>query len=321
VRSPFNFNYKGETVGLFIFGLVLGLIAIGCLVVRHFEFEGDRYPVWIGGVVIGFIAVLVLFFSMYRSVPPRSVGIEVQLGKVQGTLQSGPHLVKPWTKVINFPSTIETTKLQGQGTANDEDGPCVSVRLGNQTTACVNVTAQWQVDVNDGDGVDKLYAQYRSFDHIEPSLVMPQTLHSLYKSMETFNPIATLNRDTGSVDVRTADFEAQGQAELQEAVGSAIKITKYTINLIQYDQDTQNKINNFAGSVADTRIAQQQEITNQAKSRANDALASSDASKNPAVLAQNCLDFTERAVKAGQALPPTWSCFGGGGASPLLTVK
>jgi regulator of protease activity HflC (stomatin/prohibitin superfamily) len=308
-------------VGLLIFGLLLGLIAIICLALRTKEIDGARVPFWIIGLVFGFFAVLTLFFSMYRSVPPRSVGIEVQLGKVQGTLQSGPHMVKPWTKVINFPSTIETTKLQGQGTAGDEDGPCATVRLGNQTTGCVNVSAQWQVDVNDREGVDKLYAQYRSFDHIEPNLVMPQLLHSLYKPMESFNPISSLNRDSGTVDVKTSDFEAQGQAELQQAVGSAIKITKYTINLIQYDQDTQNKINSFAGSVADTRIAQQQEVTNQAKSRANDALAESEASKNPAVLAQNCLDFTERATKAGQALPPTWSCFGGGGTNTLLSIK
>jgi len=303
----------------FVTALIFGAIGIAAIFTRHIKIEGESFPIWTFGVGFLFIATLMFFGSTYRSVPPRAVGIEVSLGKVKGTLQSGPHLVKPWVKVISFPSTIETTRLQGDGKADVDDGPCVTVRLANQTTACVNATVQWHVNVNDSKGIDAIYASYRSFAHIEPNLVRPQIQHSLLSPFETYTPIAVLAAN-GNLEVPTKTLEDQGRTTLEAALGNGISITQFTINLVQYDAATQDKINGYASAVADTRIATQQEQTANARRAANDALNASQASTNPGVITQNCLDLTERLTKDGKSLPASWSCLGNG-ATPVVNVK
>lgn len=310
---------------LFITALIFGIIGLALVVIRNIKWQSGysssevSFPVWMVGVGILAFASLLFFFSTYRSVPPRSVGIKVSLGKVQGTLQSGPHLVKPWVKVISFPSTIETTRLQGDGKADIDDGPCVTVRLGNQTTACVNATIQWHVNVNDSKGVDALYASYRSFNHIEPNLVRPQVQHSLLAPFENYNPLAVLAAN-GNLETPTKTLEDQGRTTLEQVLGNGISVTQYTINLVQYDAQTQDKINGYSSAVADTRIATQQEQTANARRAANDALNASQASTNPGVITQNCLDLTERLSKDGKSLPASWTCLGNG-ATPVVNVK
>lgn len=298
-------------VFLFIVGLILGLLGIIgiCL--------GDDYR--IGGVVLAVVALVCCMGSTVRVVEPRSVGIEITLGKVTDAKSSGLHFVLPWSKVENYPSTIQTTRLEGGGDHQGQDGPCVTVRLGNQTTACVNVAAQWTVNTNDLESIQKLYTQWKSFGNLEPQLIRPRIQHALLDPFQTYDPMQVLKNGEQLV-APTAELEAKAKELLIKEVGNGIQIHSLTINLIGYDQTTQEKINAFSQAVADTRIAEQQRFTAEAKRQANEALASSSASSDEGVLLQNCLDTTERLTKEGKALPAGWTCFGGS-SSPVVRVN
>jgi len=302
---------------LFIFALVVTITGVALL--RSVRIEGTTYQAWKGGIPLAIVGVLLMGVSTVRVVPPRSVGIEITLGKVTDAYNSGLHVTLPWAKVENYPATIQTTKLQGQGTARDEDGPCVTVRLGNQTTACVNVTAQWVVNTQDTEAVKKLYTQWRSFDNIEPKLIRPRLEHALLAPFQTYDPLEVLKAN-GQLTAPTTQFEKVARDTLSAEVGNGITISALTINLIGYDSTTQDKINAYSQAVADTRIAEQRKLTADAQRQANEALAGSAASRDSGVLLQNCLDTTERLTKEGKALPAGWTCFGNA-ASPVVSVR
>ncbi len=306
---------------LLIVSIILGLIALGCLgtlVLFGSEPDFPKIGTMIGGVVIGFIAFALLLGSMLRIVPPRSVGIQVTLGKVESTLDSGPHMVKPWSKVENFPSTMQVTKLLGDGKGKDYDGAAVTVRLANQTTAQVHVSSNWQINTQNGQDVERLYATWRSFDAIEEKLVVPQLQHALQAPFEKYDPLSVL-KVNGELVAPTKQLEEQVKAELAAKVGDGVRIDNLTIQLISYDQVTQDKINGYSQAVADTRIAEQRKSTATAQREANDALAGSGASKDPGVLYQNCIDMTERLTKEGKGLPAAWSC--GDQAQTVVPVR
>lgn len=242
------------------------------------DFKGVHAKI-LGATFIA-VNVVIAVLLCVSVVPARSVGVQVSFGKTKDTLGPGLHLIAPWTDVKKFTSTIQTTRLQGDGNGADDDGPCVTVRLGNQTTACVNVTAQWSVSTTNKEGVQQLYARWRSFDNIEPSLFRPQLQHSLLAPFEDYDPLKVLQAN-GELATPTASIEAKAREQLELAVGDGIQITGVTINLVNYDQTTQDKLNSYAQAIADTRIAVQRKATADAQRQANDALAGSAASKDP----------------------------------------
>ncbi len=297
-------------LGILLIGASIGARAFPKYKDRHGGSEIDLRFAWLllkGGLLFG------LALCCIAIIQPRTVGVQVVLGKTAGTLDSGPHVIVPWSTVKNFPATIQTFRLQGDG--KDVDGPCVTVRLANQTTACVNVTTQWQIDTTEKKAVQALYARWRSFDNIEPNLIRPQLQHALLAPFEGYDPLQVLKAN-GSLVAPTAELEQKARVELENAVGDGIHIQGLTINLVNYDQTTQDKVNAYSQAVADTRIAEQRKSTAEAQRQANDALAGSAASKDPAVIQQNCIDMTERMAKEGKPLPAAWSC----GINPTAVV-
>jgi hypothetical protein len=215
-------------------------------------------------------------------------------------------------QVEKLSTATQTLKLDGDG----KDGrPCVTVRLANQTTACVDVSVQWNID---DKGVVDLYRQYKPregdvFSNIEENLVQRQATHALNVAFADYDPLAAIANGSGVPRVKVDDLAAEARKVLSDAVGSGINVRSVTIPVVHFDDTTQSKLNAYAQAIADTRIAQQRELTAQAQKKANDALAGST---DPAVLYQNCLDTTEWLVKEGKTLPPAWSC----GAPPAAVV-
>lgn len=296
---------------MFTFVFVVALIALACGALAAFLGESP-----IGGVITVVIALFLIIVSCARVVPARSVGVEVTFGKVTNLYDSGLHWTKPWAGVKKFPSTIQTVVLQGDG--KDADEACVTVRLANQTTACVDVSARWSINTTDKQAIKDLYANWLSFDGLEKNLIIPQVKHAMMGPFDDFDPLKAL-QDSGQVEA-TRTLEQQANDQLRDYVGGAITVNALTINLVHYDDTTQQKLNGYAQAVADTRIAGQREQTAAAQRRANDAFAGSAASKDPAVLIQNCLDVTERMAKEGKQLPAGWTCLGNG-ATPVLNVR
>lgn len=270
----------------------------------------------LAGVACLVVAAIGLFFCSFTVIPTRSVGVTVAFGRPDNqSLKNGFHFVKPWASVEKFDASVKTLKLDAaNGKSDDGDlGNCVTVRLANQTTACVDVSVQWNIDP-DGDVVE-LYRKYKSFDNVQNNLVERQLVHALNVAFETYDPLRSINGG-GEAAQSLDDLAGKASTALATAVGSGIKISNLTIPLVHFDNTTQDKLNAYAQALADTRIAEQRKQTALAQKAANDALASGANSNNPGVLYQNCLDMVERLAKEGKGLPPAFNC----GAPPATVV-
>lgn len=297
--------------GWFVATLVVAIVgALALLVARAARENGKRIfrSVVPGVLALVVVVVALLLISSANVIGTRQVGVPVAFGQPdERPLPNGLHFVAPWKSVEVFDASVQTLKRDKAGAKDDDTdfGDCVTVRLANQTTACVDVSIQWQI-VSRSDQVIELYRQYHTFGKVQKNLVERQLVDVLKDVFETYNPLATIGGDgkTGTLDA----MAKTAQSTLQSRLGEAIHLQNTVITFVHYDDVTQAKLNAYAQALADTRIAEQRKLTAEAQKAANDALAAGTNSNNPGVLYQNCLDMTERLAKEGKGLPAAWSC-------------
>ncbi len=298
----------------FVISLLLILLGIGAVVFGLASDDEDAFVAVAIGMVVALLGGGVMFFDSFTIVPTRTVGVQVSFGKPVGAIPNGWHWVAPWSTVEKFDASVQTLNLT---TAKDDAGDPVTVRLGNQTTAQVDVSVQWNIRP-DGDVVD-LYKQYKSFDNVEHNLVMRQLQHALNNAFSSYDPLRAINGNADAPSQSIDDLAGKAKTELQAAVGSGIQIGTLTIPIVHFDPDTENRLRAYQQALADTRIAEQRRKTAEQTKAANDVLAGSAASSNPGVQYQNCLDLIKDLAAKGQLdkLPPVFSC-GQGGQTPVI---
>lgn len=257
---------------------------------------------------LGGVAFFVLLSSATQ-ISARSVGVETAFSKPVGTLGEGFHMINPFHRVEKFDASTQTLKLAGApGQPLDGfDGSCVSVRLGNQTTACVDVSAAaWNLDPN-GDVID-VYRTYKKFDLIEENAVKSRVSNALVNTLDKFDPLAEINGKSDATESMSS-LAKKAQIAAQEALGTGIKLNTLQI-FVNYDEVTQQKLNDFAKSLAETRIAVQNKQTAIATAQANAELAKNVSVTNPGVAYANCLALIRDLAGRGQLgqLPPTFNC-------------
>lgn len=276
------------------------------------------------GYIWGGLAVVVGVFALGSTIssatliPTRSVGVEVEFGKPVASLTNGLHWVAPWASVEKFDASVQTTKLDGSG--KEDTTPCVTVRLGNSTQACVDVVTQWNIDPN-GDVIE-LYRSYHSFEKIESNLVLVQLQHALRDTFGTFDPLAALADANAAKQPSLDELAATTKAAFAGYVGAGITVKSVTVSLVHYDGDTENRLKAYQQALADTRIAQQRKATAQQVADANNILSGTAATTNPGVQYQNCLNLISDLAQKGllKDLPPTFNC-GSGAQTPVIVGK
>jgi regulator of protease activity HflC (stomatin/prohibitin superfamily) len=261
----------------------------------------------LGSIGVIFLGLFVLFASMAKVVPTRTVAVETSFGRPVATLHNGFHLVAPWASVEQFDATIQTLKMSGE----QGDHPGVMVRLANAATARVDVTVQWQIDP--AANIIDLYSDYRSFENIEDNVVKRQLASALNNVFETYDPLLSLTK-LGTEQTPLSSLAETTRSKLADAMPAGVIVRSVTIPSIRFDDNIQQKINQYLAAVAETQIAEQRQKTAAAQKKANDLLAS--ANNTTGVLYQNCLDMVERMVKEGKQLPAGFSC----GTPPTTVV-
>lgn len=300
----------------FFFWIAIIILVIGLIITAgvgwadHRDYIDTSSP---GAVrLVALIATLVavalcLLIASATFIGSRTVGVPVTFGAVAGdTLGEGFHFVAPWQRVERFDASVQTLEMESDG--NKKDGPCVTVRLGNQTTACVDVIRlQWNLDPN-GD-VTELYRKYRKFDKIEPNLVKGQAMSSLVNTFADFNPLAGINDDAKDTAKIPTIEDLQKEATDKMNVGSGIHIESFLLR-VHYDPTTQAKLDDFAKAQAETRIAVQSKQTAIAIAEANAALAKNTSVRDPGVAYANCLQLIRDLASRDKLnqLPPTFNC-------------
>jgi regulator of protease activity HflC (stomatin/prohibitin superfamily) len=306
-------------VAAFVFSLVLLLIAAAALAFT-FVAKGSMPPasakksgvrpvlfVRLGAIGLALLAVVILFASSAKIVPTRTVGVETSFGKPNGTLHNGFHLIAPWATVEEFDATIQTLKLSG----DQGDHPGILVRLANAATARADVTVQWQIDPE--ANIVGLYSDYRNFHNIEDNVVKRQLASALNSVFERYDPLLSLTK-TGTDQAPLSSLADQTKEKLSASMPPGVIVRSVTIPSVRFDDNIQQKINQYLAAVAETQIAQQRQKTAEAQKKANDLLSS--ANNTTGVLYQNCLDMVERMTKEGRALPAAFTC----GTPPTTVV-
>lgn len=246
-----------------------------------------------------FIVPLVIIAAMSTTIiPPRTIGVAIALGKPVGVLSNGFHFKQPWAKVEKFDASIQNNIYRGDN--------AITVRLGNNSQALADVSVQWQMKT---DNAEQLALDYKTFESIQSNLVDRNLRASLNEVMGTYNPLASVDSANKNTSGDFSELAEKVRVALEDKVGADISVKSVTIPIIDFDQSTQDKINELQAEIARTRIAEQKKETAGAEKQANEILESS-VSDN--VLTSKCLDIIER---SGQS---PLGCFPGSAGQPII---
>lgn len=258
-------------------------VAIGIAMKQSGDHElRDAAPKFKTAAIFSMIAALIVtLFASTAIVPPRTVGVKVALGKPVGSVGNGFHFKAPWTSVEKMDASIQNDVYNGDKT--------ITVRLGNNTEAEADSSIRWQLKQ---DNIEQLFLDYKTFDNIRDNLVTRNFRAAMNEAFASYDPLATVESANNS----DADKDLPGIAEkvkdaLQSKLGDDIIIHEVTIPLVNFDEATQNRINELQAETARTRIANQKQETADAEAKANKIL---EDSVTPEVLSSKCLDIADR---------------------------
>jgi regulator of protease activity HflC (stomatin/prohibitin superfamily) len=299
-----------------IFAIVFAVLAAVAFLVRA-RFASARTAsggiprdVRMGATGIGWaalaLAAFLLFWASFTIVPPKNVGFLTAFGKPVGVVNNGWAWHAPWVEVTKWDGKYQNELFSD--TSNADDGPGVTVRLANQSQATVDVQFQWAIRADKANTaqLEQMFRNYQDERAVKRNLVQKELVRALNRAFGTYDPVTALV--LGQTQKQSLDaLGKQALQEMQDTVGTqGVDVISVVVQVIHFDQQTEERIRNYNAAVADTRIAIQQEKTAEAKRAANDIL--SGGNTGPGVLYQNCLDMTERLEKAGVSLPNGWTC-------------
>jgi regulator of protease activity HflC (stomatin/prohibitin superfamily) len=286
-----------------LFFFILGLLIIVGSLISFIAVKGPSRVIPVALIVV---AVLLVILSGCRRVGTKEVGIPVTFGKVGSThYGSGLHFTAPWTSIKEMDAAIQTQ--------NDLGKDCLSVRIANNQLGCANVSLQWRINPAQ---VDYLYKNYRSFDHVRDQLVERKLFNAVNETLATYNPLEhiTAKGSANPLPRFQSRVYAAMKAKVKDINGKPlIEVLNVQLPIVNFDNETQSRVNQLQQQVALTAIAAQREKTNVQESRANAALARNN-TLTPLVLESRCLDQLEAMVKAHLAVPAGFNC-GLGGSS------
>ncbi|MBF9326034.1 SPFH domain-containing protein [Mycobacteroides chelonae] len=262
-------------ISMWIF-IVLAIIAVIAVVIGLFARDEERTMSFVGAIIVGIIG-LVFFASAATSVVgTRQIGIETKFGRPTGaTLTNGLHLKSPLTQVTEMDGAVQIDQHTG---ANS-----IKVRLANSSTASADVSVRWQIKP---DAAPELFLQYKTFDNVRTNLVTRNLQVALNEVFARFDPLAVQNLTVSPLP----QLSTQTKNILATKVGSQVEILDVAVPTIDYDDGTEQKINQLNQERAQTAVAEQAKLTAIAQSQANGNLAAS-VSRDPNVLVSKCLDI------------------------------
>lgn len=255
--------------------IVAGVAALGWLLTRNEKARPRRRT-----VTLGALAAAVLFFLLgcFTIVGTRQIAIVTTFGRPTGvSLNNGFHAKWPWQMTHQMDGAIQIDKYVKESNHDER----IMVRLGNQSTAWADVSIRWQLKQA---AAPELFQQYKTFDNVRVNLIERNLSVALNEVFAAFNPLDPQNLDVSplpNLAKRAADI-------MRKDVGGQVDIFDINVPTIQYDQGTEDKINQLNQQRAQTSIAVESQRTAEAQAKANEILSRS-ISNDPNVVVQNCI--------------------------------
>ncbi|OBK26139.1 SPFH domain-containing protein [Mycobacterium asiaticum] len=284
---------------------VLGLIVAGVAAVSWRFAGSDTGRARGRRVALGALAAAVLFFlfGCFTIVGTRQIAILTTFGRPTGvSLNNGFHGKWPWQMAHQMDGAVQIDKYVKNGSHDER----IMVRLGNQSTAWADVSIRWQLKQH---AAPELFQSYKTFDNVRVNLIERNLSVALNEVFAAFNPLDPRNLEVSPLPAlakRAADI-------LRQDVGGQVDIFDVNVPTIQYDQGTEDKINQLNQQRAQTSIAVESQRTAEAQAKANEILSRS-ISNDPNVVVQNCITA---AINKG--ISPL-GCWPGTAAVPTVPV-
>lgn len=273
---------------------IIGVIVLATAKAMKPE-DKNRSSTRFAGIGILVVSVIIIALMSVTIVQPRTVGVKVALGKPTSVVSNGLHLKWPWEKVEKLDGSVQNDVYSG------ESG--IPVRLGNNGRATVDASIQWQLKTDDAMDV---FLDYRTFEGIQSNLVDRNFRAALNEVMATYDPLTYSEPSQGGQDLE--GLAKAVQDKMQGKVKTQIDIRSVTLPIINFDDPTQNRINELQAETAKTRIAEQRKQTSTAEAEANKIL---EQSLTPETLTSKCLDIV---AESGQS---PIGCFPNSGVQPI----
>lgn len=231
-------------------------------------------------IVVGVVAILLLALSSITMVSTKNIGVVTTFGRPSQFLDNGPHLIAPWQDVTELDGAIQTDNHIDEG----DKKTAIDARLGNNSTARVDTTVVWRLKP---EAAPSLFQDYRGFDAIRDNLVTREFTAAINDTLAGYNPLTQVGEGDGAINGKLATLVLD---KLKVKVGNRIEVIGVNIPVIHFDDRTQQSINNLQTEIANTKIAEQRQLTAIAEAKANTKLAES-VSHDPNVLVSKCLDL------------------------------
>lgn len=257
----------------FLISVVITVIAV---IVALFLRGEERSASFVVAAIAGFVGLIFLVFASTTVVGTRQIGIETTFGRPTGsTLSNGLHLKAPWAQVTEMDGAVQIDQHKGDSR--------IKVRLGNSSTADADVSVRWQIKQ---DATPELFVQYKTFDNVRSNLVTRNLQVALNEVFASFDPLAPQNLDRSPLP----ELSEKAKVILAGKVGDQVEILDVAVPTIDYDDGTEQKINQLNQERAATAVAEQAKKTAVEQAKANGELAGS-VSHDPNVLVSKCLDI------------------------------
>lgn len=247
-------------------------------------------------VTIVVVVIMAIFtaISSATTVDARAVGIQTGFGKYQSTLDSGFHFIRPWTKVEEFTTRLQTADLEG------DQGVPVTFKGGGSGT--VNATFRWSISADqDAGGAKALWEKYRDFESVSQSLVYRDGKDTVLNVANDYTP----NDARTKQDVIGKEIEDRMSARLRPY---GIVVDSVSVTSMPLDGRTQASLDKIVSSQNDVERAkadrERAKVDNETARLREKSGALSDGA-----LKRQCLDVVNNwDVSKNGNLPATFDC-------------
>lgn len=256
-------------------------------------------PAFVTAAAALVIFAIIAIFACTVIVGTRQTGIVTKWNRPTGeTMQNGLHFKLPWTDVHEMDTAIQNDVYNGDKR--------IAIRLCNNSTAYADANVRWQINQNEAD---ELFVQYKTFDGVRSNLVERNLRTALNEAFTAcFDPLssdAEKNNLPATVD--------KAKKTLQDKAGDQVEILDISVPIIDYDDNTEQRINAINGARADYTRAEQE-----AKTAAQKRAAAEELAKQPVpdlkIAIAACVN---KMAETGQSL----NCYPiGGGVLPTIEV-
>lgn len=307
-----------------VFLTILGIIAALGLIVGGIVMRNGIAAI-IGGVAAALGIVIML--TGITTIDAKNVGVVTKFGKPVDTMTAGLNYAAPWKNVTTFDCTMQTKTLNSN--KEDNTNARVKVRLADGGTAWLSVVLQWQCDADDKEGIKKLFGTFRKPENVDENFVEYNLRAAIYDQFASYDPLRGLGLDgsdkpgeqPSDLVARAFDNAKDGtptglKQRLERGTGG-VKVMTLTTTGIQYDKQTEDRIDSRRGLLTDKANAiTQKEIETFRSGARNEAAAGA---KDPGTLYLECLNRMDNWMKEGKNPGPSFNC----GAPPqtVLPIK